>query len=483
MTCSPRPPRARRRGCAARSRARSRRNRRGYTPEWTRRRGDAGTALHASWRATWRSRATASTRCRCACSSSSWKASAPACCRRSRRARRWSSSCWIPPRAMPPCRRAAGRRRAAAAGAVARRQHAAPPPPRAGVLHRAGNHRDARHSWRRCTRSIRRPIATPITARGTAGDFAVFDGDAAGAAPPVSRSRRAVQAHRRGRDRAVVRLRRHATGRRAGAGQRPLLLDWEYLSADGWLPLDADRGRHRALHAATARSRWQSAAGRTARTIVVAGIASCWIRATVSAARRRRASLAPRTPPMHRACYAVQVESSIELLAGDVVTIDGSARATVRNIFGNSLRLDAPLGGAHGGRISRAGRRAAAAAPEGVRRRRRAAAARRDPRPRRLRQTDLALDSAYLDGSRSTSARTSIRSASSRALFAAFYLACKNAFSRTGARIELAFDVLADLSRIRDGTASAPRMQAEYYSGGAGWRSARTTSTPTAPRR
>ena len=82
-----------------------------------------------------------------------------------------------------------------------------------------------------------------------------------------------------------------------------------------------------------------------------------------------------------------------------------------------------------------------------------------------LRQTDLPVDRAYLDSFSIDISKDFFPVRRAAAAFATFYLACKNAFPRTGARIELIFDVLEHLLRVRDGTATAPTMLAEYFDG------------------
>ena len=72
----------------------------------------------------------------------------------------------------------------------------------------------------------------------TPGDFAVIRIEPAGTASPLPGACGTVQSHGHGRYRADVQLWCGATDGAPGAGQRPLLLDWEYLSADGWLPLE-----------------------------------------------------------------------------------------------------------------------------------------------------------------------------------------------------------------------------------------------------
>ena len=216
----------------------------------------------------------------------------------------------------------------------------------------------------------------------------------------------------------------------------------------------------------TARSRWSKPPGPDSKNDLVGGIASNWIRATVSVRTPAARVVSAATRIDAQGLYAVEVESSIELLAGDVVTIDGSTRSTVRNIFGNSLRLDAPLAGAAAGEYLVLADALPPLRPEG------SDTAGALPlldviRARvGLEQTGLALDRACLDGFALDISKDFYPFGEQPRAFAAFYLACKSAFTRTGARIELAFTFSQIYPEYADGTASAPRMQAEYSSGG-----------------
>ena len=170
--------------------------------------------------------------------------------------------------------------------------------------------------------------------------------------------------------------------------------------------------------------------------------------------------------PDAQGLYVVEVESSIELLVGDVVTVDGAARATVRNVFSNSLRLDAPLAGAEAGEFLVLADALPPLRPEG--------SDEEGTLPQvdviRARvgfaQTDLALDRAFLDGAALDISKDFHPFGEQPRPFAAFYLACKSAFTRTGARIELAFTYSQTYPEYADGTATAPTLQAEFFNGG-----------------
>jgi len=251
----------------------------------------------------------------------------------------------------------------------------------------------------------------------------------------------------------------------AGVGQRPLLLDWDYLSADGWLPLELIEDR-------TVRFTQDGTitlvkrCGPDSKADVIAGVSSCWIRATVSARAPSARIASAAAPPDASGLVALEVESSIELVVGDVVTIDGTRVATVRNIFGNSLRLDALLDDAVAGVHLVLADALPPLRPEG------ADAEGALPQLDVIRarvgfaQTDLTLDSARLDDASLDISKDFYPFGEQPRAFAALYLACKNAFSRTGARVELAFGYSTVYPEYADGSAQAPRMQAEYYRDG-----------------
>jgi hypothetical protein len=251
----------------------------------------------------------------------------------------------------------------------------------------------------------------------------------------------------------------------ASGPQRPLLLDWEYLSVDGWLPLalvadDTARFTHDGTITLA------KGCGPDSKNDLVAGIASCWIRASVSARTPSARVLRAAADADAQGLYAVDVESSIELLPGDVVTVDGSNRSTVHNIFGASLRLDAPLAAAQPGDFLTLADALPPLRPEGAD----LAGALPELDVVRARvgfeQTDLTIDSAKLDGFALDISKDFYPFGEQPRAFAAFYLACKSAFSRTGARIELTFTFSKLYPEYTDGTVQPPRMQGEYFSGG-----------------
>jgi hypothetical protein len=249
------------------------------------------------------------------------------------------------------------------------------------------------------------------------------------------------------------------------AQQRPLLLDWEYLSADGWLPLAlVEDGTARFTRDGTITLRKSS--GPDSKRDLVGGIENCWIRAGVSARIPAARIVSAASEAAADGLFAIEVESSIELLVGDTVTVDGLTRATLRNIFGNSLRLDALLRGAAPGNFLMLADALPPLRPDGSD----VEGALPELDVIRARvgftQSDLDLDSARLDGFTVDISKDFYPFGEQPRAFAAFQLACKSAFPRTGARIELAFTFSKLYPEYADGTATPPRMQAEYYSRG-----------------
>jgi len=247
--------------------------------------------------------------------------------------------------------------------------------------------------------------------------------------------------------------------------QRPLLLDWEYLSMDGWLPLElVEDGTARFTQDGIIVLR--KGCGPDSRTDSVGGVASCWIRATVSARTPGARIVSAAAQPDAQGLYALEVESAIELLPGDVLTADGFDRASVRHVFAGSLRLDAPLPGARPGAFALLADALPPLRPEG------ADEAGALPQLDVIRarvgftQSDIALDSARLDGFTLDISKDFHPFGEQPRPYAALYLACKSAFGRTGARVELVFTYTLVHPAYADGTAQPPRMQAEYFRGG-----------------
>src|SRR5262249_51809784 len=125
----------------------------------------------------------------------------------------------------------------------------------------------------------------------------------------------------------------------AAVRQRPLLLDWEYLSTDGWLPLTLVEDRTQRF-TRDGKGTLAKVYGPDAKDGVVAGQMSFWIRATVSD-RVPQARVA--TEP---AGYLVRYAPSVLVAFGDQVRISGEATGAHVIALGEGyLVVDAKLAG------------------------------------------------------------------------------------------------------------------------------------------
>jgi hypothetical protein len=313
-------------------------------------------------------------------------------------------------------------------------------------------------------------------------------------------------------------------GRSTTVVQRPLLLDWEYLSADGWQPLviveDATWRFTR-----DGKITLRKVFGPDSKEDLIGGQSSYWIRATVSnrtplarlnvepagyLVRFTPAGAAPplavgeqvrvlgqsetgvllavdegriivdrllagaatgamlettagiaigtilNAPPYFR----LPVESSRELLPGDAITLDGTQRALVAQTDDTALFLSSPLTGAQPGLIVGLADALPPLRPEG------SDSEGTLPEVDVIRASvglggdDLVPDSAKLDGFQLDISKDFAPFGEQPARFAAFYLACKDAFSRRGARIDVQFT----LSQLGNDAKNA-RLAAEYFDG------------------
>jgi hypothetical protein len=237
--------------------------------------------------------------------------------------------------------------------------------------------------------------------------------------------------------------------------QRPLLFDWEYLSVDGWLPLtlvqDITTRFTRDGKMVLAKF-----SGPDAKEDTVNGHGGYWIRGTVSS--RVPSARVVKAPAAGK--LEVEVEHTRELLPGDIVTVDGVTRARITGTTGTSVILEKMPGHVRPGEFLLLADALPPLRPDG------ADAEGILPRVDVIRarvgfaRSDLPLDGAYLDAAAIDIGKDFYPFGTQPERFAAFYIACKDAFSRRGARIELAFS-FAELG----GTAGAPKVDAEYYDG------------------
>jgi hypothetical protein len=306
--------------------------------------------------------------------------------------------------------------------------------------------------------------------------------------------------------------------------QRPLLLDWEYLSTDGWQPLVLVED-HTKRFTIDGKVTIAKVHGPDSQEDLVGGQKGCWIRATVSNSTpgARIASGAAgylvrytpvAIPPLVQigdrigiagatgrstvletgsahvildaalpaaavgstletsdgsvigtvlgapAEYRLPVESTRDLLAGDIVTVDGSERAAVVTMDDAAIYLSGVLTAAQPGMIVELSDALPPLRPDGADEK--GALPQVDLIRARVGfgKTGLPPDSAYLDGLSVDISKDFYPFGEQPARFAAFYVACKEAFTRNGARIELNFTYT---QRGRDDAGA--QVKTEYFDG------------------
>jgi len=315
-----------------------------------------------------------------------------------------------------------------------------------------------------------------------------------------------------------------ATSRSSDAeqAQRPLLLDWEYLSADGWQPLvQVEDGTRRFTR--DGKITLAKFYGPESQEGPVGGHSSCWIRATVSA-RTPQARVAPvaagylvRYAPTGAAApildgdtlsiggtlvtalhadssalifsslpasalpnaaiqspggaslgqvigstphFRVAVDDASDLLPADRVTLDGQQTAQVVLTDDAAVYLDRELDGVQPGLSLALADALPPLRPDG------ADEAGALPQVDTIRarvgfgESDLTIDSAYRDGFQLDTSADFHPFGERPQRFATWHLACKKAFSRRGASIELRIDLL------QAGRADTQaQVRAEYFNG------------------
>ncbi|BAO90264.1 putative baseplate assembly protein [Caballeronia cordobensis] len=247
--------------------------------------------------------------------------------------------------------------------------------------------------------------------------------------------------------------------------RRPLLLDWEYLSTDGWLPLVLIEDRTERF-TRDGRISLSKDAGPDGQSQTLAGHEAYWVRASVSqripCARIATGGDGKTARPygIHPEWTEVTVESSRDLLPGDVVTIDGVTRATVTGTLDAAVLLDLALADMQASDFLVLADALPPLRPEG------ADQSGSLPMVDVLRarvgyaKNDLVPDSALQDEFRLDLNKDFYPFGTQPERFAAFYVACKEAFPRKGARIELMFTFSQT-----GGASGTLDVQSEYYNG------------------
>lgn len=158
--------------------------------------------------------------------------------------------------------------------------------------------------------------------------------------------------------------------------------------------------------------------------------------------------------------FRLPVESTRDILPGDVITLDGSVRATVVRTNHSALFLSAVVSGAQPGLTVELADALPPLRPDGSD----AAGALPEVDVIRARvgfgKADLPLDSAYVDTASLDISKDFYPFGDRPTRFATFYASCKEAFTRPGANVELAF-------RFNEaGTAAGNvTMSAEFFNG------------------
>lgn len=123
---------------------------------------------------------------------------------------------------------------------------------------------------------------------------------------------------------------------------RPLLVDWEYLSQDGWLPLELAEDSTKRM-TQDGKLLLRKSCGPDSKEDTVAGHKSYWLRGRVS----------PRLPSavvsLLQAGYWLELEGSVALEPGGRVTVDGLSLAALVAWENQTLVLDRELVGANTG--------------------------------------------------------------------------------------------------------------------------------------
>jgi hypothetical protein len=116
---------------------------------------------------------------------------------------------------------------------------------------------------------------------------------------------------------------------------RLLVAAWDYLSADGWLPLQVtvDGTRRFTTDGEITLSK---CCGPDSKEGVVNGVTSCWIRATLDTAQ-------PFADIVTTASGAIETDVAAGWAAGDLLVVDGAVRGVVHSSAGTRVALQQPV--------------------------------------------------------------------------------------------------------------------------------------------
>lgn len=243
--------------------------------------------------------------------------------------------------------------------------------------------------------------------------------------------------------------------------RRDLVLAWEYLSDDGWLPLEVIEDRTARL-TRDGLLLLRKGCGPDSRQETIGGLSGYWIRARVS-----REPLSATVAEESTSGQTVVVAAAGALRVGDQIVVGAvaasAARSTIVGVEGRQIRLDPPLPGLAPGDLLRQAQPPAGLAPLGGD----ASAPVIDSIRTQVSFTKrgLAPEAALSDGLTLDTANTFYPFGVRPAALATFYLASKEVFTKRDAEIGVRLE-LQQAGKAAGGLT----LSYEYYNGDS-WRS------------
>ncbi|MBL8298431.1 MAG: putative baseplate assembly protein [Rhodanobacteraceae bacterium] len=249
-----------------------------------------------------------------------------------------------------------------------------------------------------------------------------------------------------------------------GIADRLLMLEWEYLSTDGWLPLTVEEDTT-ARCTVDGRIRLRKNCGPDSKRDTLFGADSYWIRASAATAPAAARVLEIRPK-------GLLLDRAGALLPGDIVTVEGQFTARVTSGTNRTIQLDANPPGLREDVLLRV---FDITPPLGAE-----TEARLGPPPRvdliRARvgfsKSDLKPDQAFAGSAPVDLDNVFYPFGLQPVSYATFYLACDDAFSRKGAAVEIAFT----FKQVGKAGSGGLTLAYEYFDGSE-W-SALSTSLP-----